>query len=275
MLVYTDECARDRIFGIKSKSWILQILQHETPKGEIANFDVRIWFSDMFIIYFWSSSPKFTMAYYAHTWRNVAKREKARGKRQTAKRQMCRAFELKPKVNWLRVTVGYTSSNIIDDDTPSFDWRVSPLFEGKGTICTLAFGTLKAVEKNFARLAKAQEGRGRLTHRHVCWPRCWWWNRVSWGWTASWCWRDSSSVWTMVPEAERSWPVPGPSRGTAGAEPPIDPPPRRDAWWHLANSSASCQLVSSRSALTSRLLGPLSSLENEMSLLSPSSLFLE
>jgi len=84
------------------------------------------------------------------------------------------------------------------------------------------------------------------THRHVCWRRCWSWNQVSWGWIASWCWKDSSSVWTVVPEVGRSWHVPGwhhrfgncrldLSRETAGAEPPIDPPPRRDAWWHFAD----------------------------------------
>lgn len=153
-----------------------------------------------------------------------------------------RAFESKPKVN--------TSSNL-----PRSRRRVSSRLERAR--CITSALRISNRKRSLARVtwrgAPRQRGSGWLTHRHVCWRRCWSWNRVSWGWTASWCWRDSSSGWTMVPEAER--PVPGrhrrrsgsrrwdSSRRTAGAEPPIDPPPRRDAWWHLANS----QLISSRS----------------------------
>lgn len=112
------------------------------------------------------------------------------------------------------------------------------------------------------------------THRHVCWQLYWSWNRASWGWTASWCWRGSSSVWTVVPESGQSWLVPGwhcrsgncrldLSRGTAEAVPPIDPPHRRDAWWHLANLSFLPAVI--LVATSASTFVTLSSLENEIS----------
>lgn len=112
----------------------------------------------------------------------------------------------------------------------------------------------------------------RQTHRHVCWQLYWSWNQASWGWTASWCWRGSSSVWPVAPGSGQSWLVPkwhcrsgncrlDLSRGTAEAVPPIDPPHRRDAWWHLANLSFLPAFI--LVAVSASTFVTLSSLENE------------